>query len=168
MNIFGQIEKLINEHGSASILKERLGLAEQQYSILEQKNSALDAENQSLKTQLQQTEKEIQRLNNVVEGFSENQSSCQLNGITSSILEFFFDAPQNISREEVSAHIKKEIGIISYHFDILQESGFIQQATIGRGSPRGHSARLGSSQPISATFRITPSGRKHVVEVIRT
>lgn len=41
MDIFGSIEKLITEHGSAVILRERIGLAEQQYAALEKENVAL-------------------------------------------------------------------------------------------------------------------------------
>ena len=39
MDIFGGIEKLINEHGSAAILKERLELVADKYTDLEQKLS---------------------------------------------------------------------------------------------------------------------------------
>ena len=39
MEIFGGIEKLINEHGSATILKERLLLVADKYAALEQKLS---------------------------------------------------------------------------------------------------------------------------------
>jgi len=41
MDIFGGIEKLITEHGSAAILRERIGLAAQQYAILEKENASL-------------------------------------------------------------------------------------------------------------------------------
>jgi predicted RNA-binding Zn-ribbon protein involved in translation (DUF1610 family) len=58
MDIFGGIEKLITEHGSAAILRERIDLAAQQYAILERENaslklriSTLEAENNSLKEQ---------------------------------------------------------------------------------------------------------------------
>lgn len=66
-------EKLINEHGSSVILKERLQLFSDKYTILgekldssNQKNEALAAENQSLKTQLDQTRKEIERLEDII------------------------------------------------------------------------------------------------------
>lgn len=38
--ILGEIERLINEHGSAAIMKERLGLAADQYAVLERKLAA--------------------------------------------------------------------------------------------------------------------------------
>ncbi len=39
MNLFGAVEKLINEHGSASILKERIKLIEDRYKQLEEELS---------------------------------------------------------------------------------------------------------------------------------
>lgn len=61
MGLFDGIEKLINEHGSAAILRERIQLANDQYAALEQKAAALQmqvkqlqAENVQLSQQLQQ------------------------------------------------------------------------------------------------------------------
>ncbi|MEW9572681.1 hypothetical protein ABQJ54_13055 [Rhodanobacter sp. Si-c] len=58
MDLFGGIEKLITEHGSAAILRERIGLAAQQYAILEKENASLkvrittlEAENSRLQEQ---------------------------------------------------------------------------------------------------------------------
>ncbi len=60
MGLLDGIEKLINEHGSAVILKERISLANDKYSMLEEKNSTLnqkieilETENQKLKTENQ-------------------------------------------------------------------------------------------------------------------
>jgi septal ring factor EnvC (AmiA/AmiB activator) len=55
MGIFSEIEKLITEHGSAAILKERIALAEDQYAALERKLSDAEA-------RLQKTEAERERL----------------------------------------------------------------------------------------------------------
>ncbi len=62
MSIFTDIEKLITEHGSAAILKERLALASDKYSALEEQVAKLRAENKSLKLQFNQSEQENQRL----------------------------------------------------------------------------------------------------------
>jgi RNA polymerase-binding transcription factor DksA len=48
-------EKLINEHGSSAILRERLGLIKAQYE-------ALESENMNLKTQCQTQQTEIQQI----------------------------------------------------------------------------------------------------------
>jgi hypothetical protein len=44
MEPFDSIQKLITEHGSAAILRERLGLAEQQYVALQRKLEETEAE----------------------------------------------------------------------------------------------------------------------------
>jgi len=46
------LQKLINEHGSSAILKERLGLIQAQYTALERANEDLRAENAALRMQL--------------------------------------------------------------------------------------------------------------------
>ncbi len=37
MSLFGNIEKLITEHGSAAVLRERIKLAQEKYELLERK-----------------------------------------------------------------------------------------------------------------------------------
>ena len=37
MTLFGNIEKLITEHGSAAVLRERITLAQEKYAALERK-----------------------------------------------------------------------------------------------------------------------------------
>lgn len=46
------IQKLINEHGSSSILAERLRLIQDQYSALERRCSDLEAENTAHKSEI--------------------------------------------------------------------------------------------------------------------
>ena len=62
MNPFDAIEKLITEHGSAAILRERITQAKEQQSGLEKENASLKAEKASLASELQQARLEIQRL----------------------------------------------------------------------------------------------------------
>ena len=67
--LFNEIEKLINEHGSAVILKERLALAADQYAALERKIIEIEArakqsesENKSLRLNLDKAEEKIRNL----------------------------------------------------------------------------------------------------------
>ena len=73
MGLLDGIEKLINEHGSAVILKERIELANDKYSALEQKTieleqkvTVLDNENTALRRSLEEAQNEINNLNEVV------------------------------------------------------------------------------------------------------
>ncbi len=70
MKLFGSIEKLINEHGSATILKERMALANDKYLfledkviVLEDKIKTLGLENETLRFNLAQAEDEVRQLN---------------------------------------------------------------------------------------------------------
>lgn len=49
MGLLDGIERLITEHGSAAILRERIALANDQYSALEAENKILKSENERLK-----------------------------------------------------------------------------------------------------------------------
>jgi len=69
MSLLDGLEKIINEHGSSVILKERIALANDKHSMneakvreLEEKVKILETENQSLRLNLDQTEKETQTL----------------------------------------------------------------------------------------------------------
>jgi predicted RNase H-like nuclease (RuvC/YqgF family) len=66
MGIFEGLEKIINEHGSATILRERLALAREQHEAqigaLESAREKLTAEREVLSAQLKDAQAEIQRL----------------------------------------------------------------------------------------------------------
>ena len=74
MGLLDGFEKLINEHGSAVILKERIALANDQYSALSLKLSLcesrvveIDGENKQLRLSLEHAKVEIQNLKNLTE-----------------------------------------------------------------------------------------------------
>lgn len=74
MGLLDGLEKLITEHGSAAILKERIALANDKYAALEQKLSEsetramnLDAETKTLRLDLEQAKIEIQNLKSLIE-----------------------------------------------------------------------------------------------------
>jgi len=62
MNIFDSIERLINEHGSAAILKERLSLAADQYTALERKNAEANARAEAAELRAQAAEMRVKDL----------------------------------------------------------------------------------------------------------
>lgn len=62
MGLLDGFEKLINEHGSAAILKERIALANDKYSFLEEKNTLLKRENEAIKKEKENHEYENQAL----------------------------------------------------------------------------------------------------------
>jgi len=66
MGIFQDIERLITEHGSAAILRERLSLAADQYSALEKKVTELEAKTVELQAENTQLESETSKLHEQV------------------------------------------------------------------------------------------------------
>ncbi len=62
MALFENIEKLITEHGSATILRERLELAADKYAVIEKRVNELESENQGLRLQLEKSTKESEAL----------------------------------------------------------------------------------------------------------
>ena len=67
MGLLEGIEKLITEHGSAGILRERIALAEQNYAALQSERDNLKSENQVLRRQLDQAIQEIGGLKSLEE-----------------------------------------------------------------------------------------------------
>lgn len=59
MGIFQDIERLITEHGSAAILRERLVLAAEQYVALQKKVVELQAENERLESENSKLEEQV-------------------------------------------------------------------------------------------------------------
>lgn len=58
MGLLDGLEKLINEHGSSAILKERIALANEKYSLLENKNKMLEEKNVILEKKIKSLEAE--------------------------------------------------------------------------------------------------------------
>lgn len=82
LNPLTWIEKLINEHGSATILGERNKLLIDKFSILSEQNASLVQENASLKRENQNfkceilvKDKKIQELQDRIDAFHKNSLS---------------------------------------------------------------------------------------------
>lgn len=59
--LFAAIEKLITEHGSASILRERVDALREQFERVEQEKDRLQAENKELIDQVRELQGELQK-----------------------------------------------------------------------------------------------------------
>ena len=155
------IEKLINEHGSSTILKERLQLFSDKYSALEnkleaaqQKNSALEAKNKSLESQLQQAQQEIKRSQEIINTGAEAQGIEKLNEIEESILETLFKTNTHFSVANLALEFSIEESPIKYHIEHLLSMKFLGYGPTSMNAPM--------------YYVISEAGRKYVVEQIRT
>jgi predicted ArsR family transcriptional regulator len=152
-------EKLINEHGSSAILKERIELISDKYSILEdkleasnQKNSALEAENKSLKTQLEQANKEVFRLQETIESANKSKSGDKLDEEKENILKVLFESNSNASIEQLAQHFQLQESVVEYHIDDLREKKLLDHGPLIVNHP--------------LTYEISKLGRKYVIEVM--
>ena len=67
MNIFTEIEKLIDEHGSSTILKERILLLKEKHALFVSENIAHKTKIAELGTQVRQLKNEITKLQEINE-----------------------------------------------------------------------------------------------------
>lgn len=77
MGLLDGLEKLINEHGSAVILKERISLANDKYALIEEKLNVLQIEKSKLESEkisLQRENEELKIRIKVIEDHLENES----------------------------------------------------------------------------------------------
>lgn len=126
MSLLDGIEKLITEHGSAAILKERIELANDKYAALEAelhestaRANALVEENKSLRENLEKANAELTELRNVM---GDKQGS-RLDEVKEKILVMIS------SRELYTRNIAQKLGIgeqvAMFHLEELEEAGFI-------------------------------------------
>lgn len=77
MNIFAEIEKLINEHGSATILKERILLLKDQHAVLIDKNVSHEKEIANLRSKICELENQIADFQIVKQNLELNTSKLE-------------------------------------------------------------------------------------------
>ena len=75
MGLLDGFEKLINEHGSAAILKERISLANDKYAILESKNVELEKRNTYLESENTRLRSDLEKAQVKINGFENRKNS---------------------------------------------------------------------------------------------
>ena len=126
MSLLDGLEKLINEHGSAAILKERIDLANDKYAALETKlhesttrADALAEENKVLRDNLEKANAELAELRSAMN----DRQGSRLDDVKEKILVMIS------SREMYTRNIAQELGVgeqvAVFHLEELEEAGFI-------------------------------------------
>ena len=127
MGLLDGIERLINEHGSATILKERIELANDKYSALEQKAINLAHENKTLNLNLEKAEIEIQNLKKL----TEKSPSDRLEEVREKILLAVAQNEDATERQIAQISGSSEL-ITTYHLNELKKSNMVNvQYTMG-------------------------------------
>ena len=153
------IDKLINERGSANIMKDRLGLKDDELAAMQRELSSvidsysnLESENKQLKISLDTAHQEVDRLNEIIKASTESQSNEKLDEVKENILKTFFNVNGHAGIAHLSSHLSIDKGLVQYHIDILKENKLIDLGPLMINSP--------------ATYKLSKAGRKYVVEVI--
>ena len=77
MIIFDQIEKLINEHGSSSVLRDHLAFLKEQFALLEKENALLKEENKVFKSQFEDSQKDNEELRHKIKEHEQVTNNLQ-------------------------------------------------------------------------------------------
>jgi len=127
MGLLDGIERLINEHGSAAILKERIELANDKYSALEDKNSILEeklgmlqSENEKLQLHLEKVENEVQELRKLTKEIH----SSRLEEVKEKILQLIAEHDE-INSFQIAQALGFNEQVITFHLTELQNLGFV-------------------------------------------
>ena len=142
MGLLDGFEKLINEHGSATILKERIALANDKYLALEKELSAsklretesrtreddLAAENQSLKLDNEKLRQEIQRRDDISE--KEKSHNNLLDDSKLEILKLLFKQPK-LPKEQIAHLLNVGLPVAEFHLTELKESKMVKRVIGG-------------------------------------
>ena len=134
MTILDKIEKLINEHGSASILREHVALLREQLAILDKKILMLVSENEILKTEKENLKSQNEALvieKNDLRGKIqkyEQPHKTLLDKTKTDILLYIFDHQHS---DPLTFHIAQSLDIseviAKYHLEELQKNEFIKE-----------------------------------------
>jgi predicted transcriptional regulator len=143
MGLLDGLEKLINEHGSAVILKERIALANDKYAALEQKLSACEAikkelhsENETLRLNLEQATVEIQNLQKL----SEKSHSERLEEVKEKILVFVAHNEDSVD-QRIAQAVGVGVAVASFHLEELRKTKMVSNSHITGSDWSGSAAR---------------------------
>lgn len=150
-------EKLINEHGSAVILKERIELINDKYEALQSKlenslkeNELLKKENRLLTSKLKEYEQNSE---------AQKEKPLSLSDEQKRILKVLFSSNDGVDERSLAQNLSIDMGALNYHTDELLEKGLIEEP----GMTMGNSF---TGEPGYFTHYISKNGRKYVVETI--
>lgn len=152
-------EKLINEHGSATILKERIELINDKYEALQTKLQNVEKENELLK-------RENELLTNQINEYKEKSATIESQSESipepqKEILKILFSTDSGVNEKVLLRQLNLDIGTLQYHTDALLDKKLISH-------PGYTMANSFTGEPGSCEHYISKNGRKYVVEIIGT
>lgn len=129
--LFGEIERLITEHGSAVILKERVAQLREQMELLEKKTTTLERENEELKTktvtlecQIANLKQEIQRRDDVIQKHESHNG--HLEEVKEKILTLL--AANDSYTHAIAQALNISSQVATFHLEELEEKQLIYRS----------------------------------------
>ena len=157
MGLLDGIEKLITEHGSAAILKERIALANDKYSAIEQKLAdselrakQLESDNQALRGDLQEAKVEIQNLKKL----SEKAHSNRLEEIREKILLLVANN-DDITDQQLARSVGVGETVVTFHLEELKKSKMVSVSYTAGSDWTGQSGH--------ANWSVVQAGRAYLI-----
>jgi hypothetical protein len=116
VGLFSEIERLINEHGSAVILKERIALAEDKYAALERKVKELSDENDRLRSENAELKGQIPA--------ATSSEPVQVDETGEKILLLLAQHP-GMELPAIATQLKVAKDFAAFHVDELENAGLV-------------------------------------------
>ena len=148
MGLLDSIEKLITEHGSAAILRERIALANDQHAALQKKAASLDSENTQFKLQLEAARSQAEGLRGELAKLQRSHeaapsSSPRLEEVREKILVLLSQS-DGLADQEVAHVVGVGSQVASFHLQELQTAGMIRcTLRVGQRSTPWHLSHEG-------------------------
>ena len=154
-SLWSSFEKLIVEHGSSVVQKERndaivehMHFLKERYEVLQNERNLLERENCALKKEIEALEKRLS-LNE-----EKKENSLILSDKDSEFLLEYFKASDGVYELAFERHFNISRNVVSYHNDRLRDLDFIEYVPV---------ISMGGDDLGSQNF-ITKAGRAYVME----
>lgn len=129
-----QLQKLINEHGSAAILRDHLALFKDKVVLLEQKAASLESENVILKAKLDNSEsdfnksqKDNEELRSKIQQYEQPSHGVLLEEVKVNIL-LFMAKHEEVYAQHVASALKIGLQTAQFHLEELQETNLVSSS----------------------------------------
>ena len=137
MGLLDGIEKLINEHGSATILKERIALAEDKHAALERRLSESEVRVKQLESEKQAVESDNLELKEKVRGLVaqlDERHGQRLEEIREKILTVLSSGLEYTSLQ-ISAVLSVGEQLATFHLEELAKTRLVSASKFYTGQP---------------------------------
>ena len=158
MGLFDGIEKLITEHGSAAIFKERISLAKDQYAAIEKKLSDSEFRIKELESEKQRLEldnfKLKEKITGLEEQLTETQNKSSLEEVREKIL-ILISQNKKITDAQVAQAVGVGEQLATFHLKELEKEDFVHASYTMGSEWAGIRSRT--------EWYITQAGRSYLV-----